>query len=158
MGQAAQPRLADAFAKLSFLPFWQDNITLIGAAIVMARSNVSALLLLWLFASHRFATAECFYRDGSSASANFVQCPGVNFCCQDVEYCETNGLCRDNRNNANGSTTYLPGKADPGPYNYTGLYSTPTCNNTDFVGCDEECTAGTSMLAANPSGKILGGR
>lgn len=107
----------------------------------MARSSaLTSALLFFLTAQLRLAEAQCYFRDGTPAS-DFAQCPGVNFCCEEVKYCETNGLCRDKNNHANGSLTYFPGDADPGPYNYTGLYSTPACNNAGFEGCDVECTA-----------------
>lgn len=51
-----------------------------------------------------------------------------------------NGLCRDVNNHPNGSLTYLPGAADPGPYNYTGLYYTSSCQSKSFTNCIVACT------------------
>ncbi|KAF2479998.1 hypothetical protein BDY17DRAFT_29942 [Neohortaea acidophila] len=110
------------------------------------RLCVLALLCL-LSSSMPLANATCYYRSGAVATT-YVPCPGVNFCCDETQYCESNGLCRDKNNHANGSVTYFPGKADPGPYNFTGLYQTPTCNNAAFQGCDEECTASDATTFA----------
>ena len=90
------------------------------------------------------AQAQCYFRDGSLADGTttdgeaYVQCPGESFCCTETQYCESNGLCRDKNNHADGSLTDYPG----GPYNYTGLYQTSACSDKNWDGCIYECTSG----------------
>lgn len=90
------------------------------------------------------ATAQdgypCKYRGGEVAPGNVI-CPGTNFCCTNEDTCMDNGLCRDKNNHPNGSLTLLQGAAAPGPYNYTGLYFTPSCVNPELPDCLTECSS-----------------
>ncbi|KAL2012387.1 hypothetical protein VTN00DRAFT_5105 [Thermoascus crustaceus] len=100
------------------------------------------LSLLSLALTH-LVSATCYYRDGSIAD-NDVPCPDSNICCPSKDTCMDNGLCRDVNNHPNGSLTYLPGAANPGPYNYTGLYYTSSCQSKSFTNCIVPCTTYSS--------------
>lgn len=89
---------------------------------------------------------KCYYHNGDVADDDVSCGSGTNYCCPRGDTCVsdgTHGLCMDANNHLNGSLTYFSDQADPGPYNYTGLYKSTSCDNSAFSGCSTYCLSGT---------------
>lgn len=102
--------------------------------------------MLLCFLSRAIA-ATCYYRNGSIAYDD-TPCSDSPMCCRVGDACMTNGLCRDRNNHPDGSLTLNGGHE----FNFTGLYSTASCQEESFQNCSIQCS---TCKAADPWGKGL---